>query len=106
MWEWYWPRRLSLDLEAIDPFTPSEVTSQLELRLLHADEIDTPLYVFATGSTQGTVTAAAREVAGLSRINEAVYAADPAMTHLDVLFAPAEANLCLISLRDFLAQRS
>jgi hypothetical protein len=53
--EWYWPRRLSLDLTAIDPLADSPVTQALGLRVTHAADINIPLDVFATGITHGTV---------------------------------------------------
>jgi pimeloyl-ACP methyl ester carboxylesterase len=102
MWEWFWPKRLSLDMQAIDPFATSRVTDFLGLRLLHGAEINVPLYVFATGSTRGTVTSSAQWVVAHSQIRAAVLEGDPAMTHLDPLFAPREKNRCLTSLSQFL----
>lgn len=87
--EWYWPRRLSLDLTAIDPMVDSPITHSLGLHLTHAQEIDVPLYVFETGLTHGTVVQAAKWVVADSRITTHVYVTDDSMVHLDpVLDAP------------------
>ncbi len=106
MWEWFWPNRLSLDLEAIDPFAPSDVTDLLGLRLTHGREINVPLYVFATSSTHGSVTASAKWFVAHSSVTDAIYDGDDAMTHIDPLFARSEANRCLQTLSAFLRERA
>lgn len=103
-WEWYWPKRLSLDLEASDSFAPNEATEVLGLHGLHGAAIDRPLYVFASGLTRGTVTSAAQWVVSQSRISRTSYESDEAMTHLDPLFTAAERNKCLTSLSKFLVE--
>lgn len=85
--EWYWPQRLSLDLDAVDPYADTESARILGLRLWHAREVDVPLYAFETGLDKGTELIAARWVVANSRIPRATYASDPAMAHLDPLFA-------------------
>jgi hypothetical protein len=102
--EWYWPSRLSLDLEAMDPFVTSTVTKRLGLSLDHAAKIDTPLYVFETGLAHGTVGNAAHWVVSHSAIRYAEYHSDRAMTHLDPLFAKPSRNEFLKTLPDFLAK--
>jgi pimeloyl-ACP methyl ester carboxylesterase len=93
--EWYWPRRLSLDLEVIDPFVPSDSTRMLDLPISHAAEIDVPLYVFETGLTHGTVVDAAKWLVAHSRIRKAKYVSDEAMSHLDPLFDSPPRNAFL-----------
>jgi hypothetical protein len=100
--EWYWPWRLSLDLEAVDPMVDSPITRRLGLRLTHASEIDVPLYVFETGLTHGTVVAAARWVVGHSRIADHVYVTDDSMMHLDPLFDAPGRNTFFTTVAKFL----
>ncbi|MEY9872323.1 hypothetical protein ABH931_001797 [Streptacidiphilus sp. MAP12-33] len=102
--EWYWPNRLSLDLEAADPFRPTPVTALLGLRLWHARQIDVPLYSFASGLTRGTVNTAARWVVANSRIPAATFAQNDAMTHLDTLWAAPARSTVLTTLTPFLAR--
>jgi hypothetical protein len=89
VWEWYWPSRLSVDLDVTDSYTDSELTRSLGLRLRHTQELDVPLYVFQTSYAQGTIASAARRVVDDSRIPRAVYETDNGMNHLDPLFAAA-----------------
>jgi pimeloyl-ACP methyl ester carboxylesterase len=104
--EWYWPRRLTLDLEAVDPFVVSPVTRALGLRISHAAEIDVPLYAFETGLTHGTVDTAARWVVAHSRIRRAVYVTDDSMMHLDPLFDTPPRNVFLTTLVRFVREGS
>ncbi|MFG2875275.1 alpha/beta fold hydrolase [Streptomyces sp. NPDC048337] len=102
--QWYWPSRLTLDLQAADPFADTPVARGLGLRLWHTREIDVPLYSFQTGLTHGTANTAARWVVEQSRIRSATYAENPAMTHLDPLFAAPEKNTLLETVTPFLAR--
>jgi len=100
--EWYWPRRLTLDLEAIDPFAESAVTERLDLPMKHAAEIDIPLYAFATAITHGTVISAAQWVVANSKISKSVYVTDDSMSHLDPLFDAPPNNKFLQTVTTFL----
>ncbi len=100
--EWYWPRRLSLDITAVDPMADSAITQRLGLRLSHTAEIDVPLYVFETGLTHGTVVQAAQWLVASSRIKDPVYVTDDSMVHLDPMFDAPEHNRFLLTLVDFL----
>lgn len=102
--EWYWPWRLSLDLEAVDPMVDSPITRRLGLRLTHASEIDVPLYVFETGLTHGTVVEAARWVVGHSRISDHVYVTDNSMMHLDPMFDAPGRNSFFSTVAQFLGE--
>jgi hypothetical protein len=104
-YEWYWPYRLTLDLEAADPFTETPTARELGLRLWHTTQINVPLYSFETGLTHGTVNQAARWVVAHSRIRTAVYAHDNAMAHLDPLLASPARNTMLKTLVPFLKSR-
>jgi len=100
--EWYWPRRLSLDLEAVDPMVESQITRRLGLRLTHATQLDVPLYVFETGLTHGTVVQAARWVVANSRIRDHDFVTDDSMMHLDPMLDAPGRNLFLSTLAKFL----
>jgi pimeloyl-ACP methyl ester carboxylesterase len=104
VFEWYWPQRLTLDLEATDAYAQTPTADLLGLRLWHTRDIDVPLYSFQTGLTHGTVNTAARWVVANSKIPTASYDGDAAMTHLDVLWADAPSNTMLRSLAPFLRQ--
>jgi pimeloyl-ACP methyl ester carboxylesterase len=100
--EWYWPRRLSLDLASIDSFATSVVTESLGLPIRHAREIDTPLYVFQTGITHGSIVEAAKWVVANSRITRAVYVSDDTMAHIDPLLDQPGQNRFLTTVVEFI----
>lgn len=100
--EWYWPARLTLDLEVIDPFVSSPVTAALMLPITHGSEIDRPLYTFATGITHGTVIESAKWVVAQSKIQTSVYVSDETMSHLDPLFDSPGQNKFLETVVKFL----
>jgi hypothetical protein len=102
VYEWYWPYRLTLDLEAADPFAETATARELGLRLWHTTQINVPLYSFETGLTHGTVNQAAHWVVAHSRIRTAVYAHDNSMAHLDPLLASPARNTMLKTLVPFL----
>jgi pimeloyl-ACP methyl ester carboxylesterase len=101
-WEYYWPKRLSLDLEAADGFAETATTKLLQLKLTHAREIDIPLYSFETGLTKGSVNQSAHWVVDHSRIAEADFAEDQDMSHLDPLFATPDRNRFVATAAAFL----
>ncbi|MER5428423.1 alpha/beta fold hydrolase [Streptomyces sp. NPDC002588] len=104
VWEWYWPARLSVDLDVTDPYADTGLARSLGLRLLHAGDLDTPLYAFQTSYAEGTVVSAAREVVAGSRIPYATYETDGGMNHLDPLFAAPAHNTLTRTLAPFLAR--
>ncbi|MFF4258797.1 alpha/beta hydrolase [Streptomyces sp. NPDC001663] len=103
VWEWYWPARLSVDLDVADAYAETDLTRTLGLRLRHAADLDTPLYAFQTSYAKGTIVSAAREVAHNSRIPYATYQTDNGMNHLDPLFAAPAHNTLTRTLAPFLA---
>lgn len=102
VWEWYWPARLSLDLDVTDAYAETDTARSLGLRLRHAAGLDVPLYVFQTSYAKGTIVSAAREVVANSRIPRATYETDNGMNHLDPLFAAPEGNTFTRTLAPFL----
>lgn len=103
VWEWYWPARLSVDLDVADPYADTDLARSLGLRLRHTESLDTPLYAFQTSYAQGTIVSAAREVVADSRIPYGTYATDDGMNHLDPLFADTAHNTLTHTLAPFLA---
>lgn len=102
VWEWYWPARLSIDLDVTDAYTDSALARSLDLRLHHADRLDIPLYAFGTSYAKGTIEEAARTVVADSRIPYATYETDNGMNHLDPLFAAPAHNTLTRTLAVFL----
>ncbi|MFD4508570.1 alpha/beta hydrolase [Streptomyces sp. NPDC058457] len=102
VWEWYWPARLSVDLDVTDAYTDTDLTRSLGLRLSHSAGLDVPLFVFQTSYAQGTIESAARDVVANSRIPYAAYETDNGMNHLDPLFAAPERNTLTTSLPSFI----
>ncbi|MFJ2606363.1 alpha/beta hydrolase [Streptomyces sp. NPDC087425] len=104
VWEWYWPARLSVDLDVADAYTDSALAGSLGLRLHHAQRLDIPLYAFGTSYAGGTITEAARTVVADSRIPYATYETDDGMNHLDPLFAAPAHNTLTRTLTEFLTR--
>ncbi|WP_340383989.1 alpha/beta fold hydrolase [Streptomyces sp. SS7] len=102
VWEWYWPARLSVDLDVTDAYADTGTARSLGLRLRHGTGLDVPLYAFGTSYARGTVVSSARRVAADSRIPYAAYASDEAMNHLDPLFAAPSHNTLTRTLAPFL----
>ncbi|MEV0638543.1 alpha/beta hydrolase [Streptomyces sp. NPDC050619] len=102
VWEWYWPARMSIDLDVTDAYTDSALARSLDLRLRHADQLDVPLYAFETSYAKGTINKAAATVVANSRIPYATYETDNAMNHLDPLFAARTHNTMTRTLAAFL----
>ncbi|GGR08520.1 alpha/beta hydrolase [Streptomyces aurantiogriseus] len=102
VWEWYWPARLSVDLDVTDVYADTDLARSLDLRLYHGAGIDVPLYAFGTSYSKGTVVEGARKVAAGSRVPYGVYESDNGMNHLDPLFAATDRNTATHSLAEFL----
>lgn len=103
--EWYWPRRLTLDLEAVDPFVASPVTELLGLPIRYGSRINVPMFVFETGLTHGTVVSSAKWVEAHSEITQSVYVTDETMSHLDPLLDAPGTNKFLTTVIAFLKER-
>ncbi|MDX3643781.1 alpha/beta hydrolase [Streptomyces sp. MB09-02B] len=104
VWEWYWPARLSVDLDVSDAYADTDLARTLGLRLHHAAGLDIPLYAFQTSYSRGTVVAGARRVVAESRIPYAAYESDETMNHLDPLFADTPHNTATRTLAEFLGR--
>jgi hypothetical protein len=83
--EWYYPRRLLLDIDAASPLRMTPAARFLGLRLRHGRQIDLPLYAFSTGLTRGAVARGARRLVRISRIRSSAVVDDRKTAHLDPL---------------------
>ncbi|WP_202919286.1 hypothetical protein [Saccharothrix deserti] len=104
VWEWYWPARLTVDLDVVDPYADTDLARSLGLRLGHTGELDVPLYAFETSASQGTVVSSTKWVVANSRVPSATYQTDNGMNHLDPLFASTSSNTFTHTVVPFLAQ--
>jgi hypothetical protein len=100
--EWYFPRRLSLDLQAAAAMRSTPASRVLGLRMRHARRVNVPLFAFGTDFTDGGVTTAARRFARSARIPRATFAQAQLFTHLDPLTASPARNFFLATAVPFL----
>jgi hypothetical protein len=88
--EWYFPRRLPLDVDAAQYLRPTAATRLLGLRPLHLRQVDVPVYAYQTDLTGGLVLRGARRFVQRSRSPRALARfVDGSATdsHLDPLLA-------------------
>jgi hypothetical protein len=100
--EWYYPRRLLLDFDAASPLRRTPAARFLGLRLMHGDEIDVPLYAYATELTDGRVARGARRLAARAPIPSMRVVDDRRASHLDPLSAAPRTNRFLRTVVPFL----
>jgi hypothetical protein len=100
--EWYYPRRLLLDIDAANDVRMNAAARYLGLRLTHTGEIDVPLYAFSTSLTKGNVARGARRLVRRSRIPRATVVDDRGTSHLDPLSAAPRTNHFLKTVVPFL----
>ena len=100
--EWYFPRRLPLDLQAAAELRPTPAGRVLGVRVRHANRVNVPLFAFGTDLTGGRVITAARRFARRSRVPRATLAQARRFTHLDPLTASPRRNYFLRTVVPFL----
>ena len=100
--EWYYPRRLLLDIDAASSLRQTPAARFLGLRLLHGRQIDAPLYAYGTSLTSGRVSRGARRLERMSRIEEFQIVTDSGTSHLDPLSAAPGRNDFLKTVVSFL----
>jgi hypothetical protein len=100
--EWYYPRRLLLDIDAASPLKMTSAARYLGLRVRHTRTIDVPLYAFSTSLTHGAVARGARRLVKRSKIGAATVVDDRATAHLDPLSAAPRRNHFLKTVVPFL----
>jgi pimeloyl-ACP methyl ester carboxylesterase len=100
--EWYFPRRLPLDLQAAAALKPTPAAKVLGVRVSHVREVNVPLFAFGTDFTNGRVVDAARRFARSSKVPRATFAQARLFTHLDPLTAAPSRNHFLSTVVPFL----
>ena len=100
--EWYYPRRLLLDIDAASPLRMTPAARYLGLRLKHGRGIAVPLYAYSTALTKGAVARGARRLVKMSKIGTARVVDDRSAAHLDPLAAAPGRNRFLKTVAPFL----
>jgi hypothetical protein len=100
--EWYYPRRLLLDIDAASPLRQTRAARFLGLRLKHGRRINVPLYAYSTDLTEGRVAQGARRLAAISRVPVSRVIDDRQAAHLDPLSAAPARNRFLKTVVPFL----
>jgi hypothetical protein len=100
--EWYYPRRLLLDIDSANDVRQNAAAKIVGLRLLHGREIDVPLYAFSTSLTKGAVARGARRLARMAPIPRQTVVDDRTTSHLDPLSAAPRTNRFLKTVVPFL----
>ena len=128
--EWYFPKRLSIEVGAATNLSQNSLTDSLGLRPWHWANVTTPLYAFETGltcaarptitpgnaatvaalvawvnankSTECGVLGGARSFKNGSKITKATFVSDHNQEHLDPLVARAKDNKFQSTLTTFL----
>jgi hypothetical protein len=91
--EWYFPLRLSLDVDVASGLRPTALTRRLRLRPRHLSTVDVPLYAFQTDLTDGRVLRGARRFIARSDVPDSVLVDRSRSTsHLDPLTAAPATN--------------
>jgi hypothetical protein len=100
--EWYYPRRLLLDIDAASDLRMNGAARFLGLRLRHGRDIDLPLYAYGTDLANGRVARGARRLARFSRIENPMVVDDEHASHLDPTSAAPGRNRFLKTVVPFL----
>ena len=93
--EWFFPRRLSLDVDGANELGRTRVARALKLRPWHLRRVDRPVYAFQTDLTRGRVLRGARRFIGRSEVSRSASTlVDRSSTtsHLDPLTAAPQTN--------------
>jgi hypothetical protein len=103
--EWYFPAKLSIDVDAANALTRNAQTDYLKLRPWHRREVDLPLYAAQTDLTGGRVLRGAKRfIAGSKapRSKSVLVDASADESHLDPLTAAPDRNRFLQTVVPFL----
>jgi len=103
--EWYFPERLRIEVDAAQYLRRTAQAARLNLRLLHLEDVDVPLYAYQTDLTDGRVLRGARAFIRRSRSpRERAVLVDASRTdsHLDPLTAAPERSRFLQTVVPFL----
>lgn len=66
--EWYFPKRLGIDVDAAQGLTRNPTLDRLGLRVHHRRSIDLPMYAIQSSLTDGRVLRAAKRLIATSRV--------------------------------------
>jgi hypothetical protein len=105
--EWYFPAKLTIDVDAANALTRNAQTSYLKLRPWHRRGVDLPLYALQTDLTHGRVLRGARRfIAGskVPRSRSVLVDASATESHLDPLTAAPDRNRFLQTVVPFLGK--
>lgn len=103
--EWYFPKRLTLDVDAANALARNAQAKLLGLRPWHRASVDVPLYALQTSLTKGRVLRGARRLIAASRIprgRSVLVDAAATQSHLDPLTAAPGRNRFLATVVPFL----
>ena len=103
--EWYYPRRLNIDVDGADKLKRNRATKLLGLRTWHSRQIKLPLYAIETSLAGADVLAGARRLVKRSRVQSRqakLVDASATHSHLDPLTARPEASDFLSTVVPFL----
>jgi pimeloyl-ACP methyl ester carboxylesterase len=103
--EWYFPAKLSIDVDAANALARNAQTDYLKLRPWHRREVDLPLYALQTDLTHGHVLRGAKRFIAGSKVPKArsvLVDASATESHLDPLTAAPERNRFLQTVVPFL----
>jgi hypothetical protein len=103
--EWYFPRRLTIDVDGASSLRRDAVTRLLGLRTFHLRSVDLPLYAFQTDLTEGRVLRGARRFIARSRVprgRSVLVDRGRSTSHLDPLTAAPSRNDFLRTVVPFL----
>jgi pimeloyl-ACP methyl ester carboxylesterase len=100
--DWYFPAKLTLDVDGANTLARNRITKELGLRTWHLRDVDRPLYAFETNLTDGRVLRGARRFVEASKVSRATYVGDPTQSHIDPLTALPARNRFLKTVVPFL----
>jgi pimeloyl-ACP methyl ester carboxylesterase len=103
--EWYFPRRLTIDVNGADQVERNDVADFLGLRTWHTSQVNVPLYSLQTSLTSGNVLRGAREFIKRSKVRKKdarLVDATATTSHLDPLTAAPKRNDFLKTVVPFL----
>jgi hypothetical protein len=103
--EWYFPGRLTIDVDAANALARNAQTELLHLRPWHRREVDLPLYALQTSLSNGHVLRGARRFIAGSKVprgRSVLVDASATESHLDPLTAAPDRNRFLETVVAFL----
>jgi hypothetical protein len=100
--EWYFPRRLTLDVDGADPLRPTRAALLLGLRAWRVRGLDSPIYAYQTSLTRGGVIRGAKALFQRSASPRATYVNDAGAFHNDPLWGKPSRNFFLRTVVPFL----